>query len=580
MRSPRWGWITGKHAGLACVVGSFLTTSQAPAKVVINEIVKEERVSPTTGAVSPDAREFIELYNSGATPVNLSNFVLRTTNLNAMSSVDDALPAGATIAPGGYYVIAIEGRQVANANHYISIGATEEFFQDAAGLAIQLRDTSNGLVDAVVLDTAVGASSASNLISQLPDVYAMTGGGSWGRVHSYNITETADFKRLSYGRFLDGAGANSSGRHFGFIPATPGASNNLPIRAAHTVPNVDALAPGTPVVGYNYDLIPARVIDPITAALPQNPSAISASPQGGRAISLWDESGGGGSVFSNEIVRSFDLYAYLDSTPLNIPGSWEAEWTAYGIGTTDQWFNTPNPFGSIPSGTTTTLTSNGSTGLGWFYERFQAADGSSTAKLAIIDFGAGGNSVQAADLWDVKATFNLTPTDAGWHRLSIDYDPATGAVVAKFNNETVSFTTETGQAGTFYAGYREGMTGVPATETVNNMARVRPATWDMVSVTPVADADFNNDNIVDGADFLIWQRNLGTAGGLPQGDADGNGQINAADLTIWKAHFGLTSVTGAAAAVPEPQSWLLLGVAMMWSAWPRRAASRTALSND
>jgi hypothetical protein len=546
---------------LFCAVGIIGLAVNASAQVVINEIVKEERVSPQTTAVSPDVREFIELYNAGTTPVNLTDYVLRTTNLSTMFPIDDMLPAGATIAPGGYYVIAVEGRQVANANHYITLGATEELFTDAVGLAIELRDNQNNLVDAIALDVAIGAATLGNLMTNLPDVYAITGRGSWGRVHSYNITETDDFKRLSYGRYQDGFGANSSGHHFGFLPATPGASNNLPINAAHSIPNVDALAPGTPVVGYNYDLIPARVIEPGTAALPHNPSAIPASPQGGRAITFWDEFGGGGSVYSNEIVRSFDLYAYLDSTPLNIPGDWEAEWTAYGIGTTDQWFNTPNPFNSIPgTGATTTLTSNGSTGVGWFYERFQAADGSNTYKLALIDFGAAGNSVQAAGLWDIKATFDLTPGDAGWHRLSIDYDPESGEVVAKFNDETISFTTTTDLLGTFYAGYREGLTGVPATQAANNMSRVRPATWDMISSsTPTENADFNDDGVVDGADFLVWQRGFGGPGGLPQGDADGNGQINAADLTIWKAQFGSAASAAAATAIPEPTSlWLLV----------------------
>lgn len=527
--------------------------TSAMAQVVINEIVKEERVSPSTGAVTPDSREFIELYNAGATAVNLSNYTLRTTNLSNSFSIPDLLPSGATIAPGGYYVIAVEGRAVPNADHYIPIGATEDFFSDAVGLAVELLDENSNLVDAIALDTAVGAATLNTLMTSYPDIYAKTGNGSWGRVHSYNITETDDFKRLSYGRYQDGVGANSSGHYFGFLPMSPGASNNLPINAVHTVPDVDALAVGSAVVGYNYDLVNARVTDPANASLPHNPSQILPSPQGGNAITFWDEGGGGGSVYSNELVHSFDIYAYIDSTPLNIPGDWEAEWTAYGIGTTDQWFNTPNPFGSIPSGGTTTLTANGSTGVGWFYERFQTAEGTNTYKLAIIDFGAGGNSVQAADVWDVKATFDLTPADAGWKRLSIDYDPETGEVVAKFNDETVTFTTTTDLAATFYVGYREGLTAVPASETADNTSRARPATWDMVdTATPAEDADFNNDGIVDGNDFLIWQRGFGAPGTNLTGDADGNGTVNAADLAIWKNKFGTAGATSSVDAVPEP----------------------------
>ena len=36
-------------------------------------------------------------------------------------------------------------------------------------------------------------------------------------------------------------------------------------------------------------------------------------------------------------------------------------------------------------------------------------------------------------------------------------------------------------------------------------------------VGPEADADFDQDGDVDGSDFLTWQRNLGTAGGLAAG---------------------------------------------------------------
>jgi hypothetical protein len=74
------------------------------------------------------------------------------------------------------------------------------------------------------------------------------------------------------------------------------------------------------------------------------------------------------------------------------------------------------------------------------------------------------------------------------------------------------------------------------------------------------DADFDNDGDVDGADFLTWQRNVGTAGGNNVGDADGNGQINGLDLAAWRAAFG-PGAEAAVGAVPEPSTLLLGGVA-------------------
>jgi hypothetical protein len=88
-----------------------------------------------------------------------------------------------------------------------------------------------------------------------------------------------------------------------------------------------------------------------------------------------------------------------------------------------------------------------------------------------------------------------------------------------------------------------------------------------------ADADFNNDGKVDGADFLIWQRGQGAAGNNGAGDANGDGQVNAADLAVWKTAFG-GAATAAAGAVPEPGSLSLLAFAGLFglAARGRRSA--------
>jgi hypothetical protein len=95
------------------------------------------------------------------------------------------------------------------------------------------------------------------------------------------------------------------------------------------------------------------------------------------------------------------------------------------------------------------------------------------------------------------------------------------------------------------------------------IAALGGATANGIAVAPTVDADFDNDGDVDGADFLTWQRGLGITTGATngQGDADGNGAVNAADLAAWKASFGPAAI-GAAGAVPEPTTVVLVGLAL------------------
>jgi hypothetical protein len=81
------------------------------------------------------------------------------------------------------------------------------------------------------------------------------------------------------------------------------------------------------------------------------------------------------------------------------------------------------------------------------------------------------------------------------------------------------------------------------------------------------DADFDNDNDVDGADLVIWQRNLGRVGSGTNalGDANGDANVNAADLAAWKSGFGsvLTPAAPVSGAVPEPATVGLFAAGML-----------------
>ena len=71
--------------------------------------------------------------------------------------------------------------------------------------------------------------------------------------------------------------------------------------------------------------------------------------------------------------------------------------------------------------------------------------------------------------------------------------------------------------------------------------------------------DYNRDNIVDGGDFLAWQRSFGSVADL-NADGDVSRKVDGGDLDVWKAAFGGGAVAAGAAqsvsvaAVNEPAS--------------------------
>jgi hypothetical protein len=58
--------------------------------------------------------------------------------------------------------------------------------------------------------------------------------------------------------------------------------------------------------------------------------------------------------------------------------------------------------------------------------------------------------------------------------------------------------------------------------------------------TLLEDADFDDDNDVDGFDFLTWQRGLAAGTSHAEGDANGDGTVDSDDLAIWEDQYGTT----------------------------------------
>ncbi len=109
-----------------------------------------------------------------------------------------------------------------------------------------------------------------------------------------------------------------------------------------------------------------------------------------------------------------------------------------------------------------------------------------------------------------------------------------------------------------------GLTGMsylddPTAWNVTNWDGMSPlASLQLVGVGPAG--DFDNDGDVDGADFLVWQRGLGTI-------------FTATDLNDWKANYGTgaSSALASATSVPEPTSALLIFTACCLCGMYRKA---------
>jgi hypothetical protein len=209
------------------------------------------------------------------------------------------------------------------------------------------------------------------------------------------------------------------------------------------------------------------------------------------------------------------------------------ESSTYGIGTTDPFFGSPNQAGL----NTLTSTSNGNTGIGWMIQRAEAAGGGATTTLLqLIDFNDGGDSLAADGDWQIIQTIDLSATASAWHHLAIDFNPATGAVVATHNDDTYNFNTSTDLLGTFYVGYRENLPGT-------GNASARPPTYDLFVDTGL-DGDYNGDGKVDAADY-VGARKTGTQ----------------ADIDAFFENFG-EGGPGGGGAVPEPGSMFLIAIGL------------------
>jgi hypothetical protein len=87
------------------------------------------------------------------------------------------------------------------------------------------------------------------------------------------------------------------------------------------------------------------------------------------------------------------------------------------------------------------------------------------------------------------------------------------------------------------------------------------AQWLSGFVSNLQPGDYNDDGMVDAADYVAWRKTAGrTAAFFTGADGDGSGAVNDADYALWRSRFGGSAgrETPVSSAVPEPAAAILL----------------------
>jgi hypothetical protein len=82
-----------------------------------------------------------------------------------------------------------------------------------------------------------------------------------------------------------------------------------------------------------------------------------------------------------------------------------------------------------------------------------------------------------------------------------------------------------------------------------------------VSTIPLVSGDYNQNGVVDAADYVVWRKNIG-APTLPNRGPRIAGPVGTIDYDFWRSRFGATSGSASSVSteVPEPSTLMLLFV--------------------
>jgi hypothetical protein len=466
-----------------------LLLQQGPG-VVINELSYDDQAN--------DDAEYVELYNSAATPIDIGNWVVAGVDQGG-PGLSFTIPAGTTLAPGAFYVMGSPA--ISNVNQVIidpGTGASADLFENGPHDALELRNASGQRVDRIDYETYG---------SNWTPAGGMEGQGWPGG------QQASGAGPCTLQRYTDGQDTDDNGLDFRLMPATPGASNDVPPVLPY-FDFFDGQAIGTPVNGWGASFVAGEIIDP-TRFAGINPSVIPASPQGGNAAIFYDPTGGGNAaMLISEPIQNvtMECYVYLDPTPPTVATNAES-WSLGVRGSIDAYGHHPfiDPrFGQITS-TSPAIFQTGIIGIAWVFQRT-----AQYATLWLVDYNNGGDDFTVLHTEQIVAGQN-----DGWQRLRLKVvddrvEADFGGTFGLTDGTHISARTSHVVAGGVYIGYREFLT---------NNGEWRPITLDALTVADtrgevrsigtgspnsngVAVADVNSLAFVGNGLFEVTGRNL------------------------------------------------------------------------
>lgn len=531
-------------AALACLLG---WQSSAQAQLQITEIM--------SNTLSPDdnAWEWIEVRNTGATPIDLNGYIagrLGDTQF-VTPAVNSQLAANTVIPAGGVAVLYDADLTGSSPGDY-----NDSLFRTAWGLAptvpvVATRGFALGLTNSG--GSSIGFWQDASLYNQ--DV-ADDGMGELrisqftNAAFSIDFRTTNNFPAVSEGTSIrwSGNGGYQDGTQWG--PTTSG-TTSVPatlvgdVNSPEDIGNPGVFPSGTPGTGLFFTEI---MYNPRSGGTNEVPwEWVEVFNNTGAAIDF----GATPYVFDDDDDNALTAANITSGVIPNGTGAvlFNASPTT-GISLASMQSAWDNGLGTnfIPVSTFTQLAQGGDKLALW--PSLSAYSTEATTGQGRTFTNAIGQVAYDDDSPTVALGVTGTwPTDDGngsIHILSFGTDQSVGDNWA-LSNEVDGIS--------FFA------TGINGTLTIHSGGDL--GTPGVFTVATASDADFNNDNVVDGADFLIWQRGFGLAGqpNKSTGDATGDGNVNGLDLDQWKSKFGGAPAVAAIGAVPEPASLALAGLA-------------------